>query len=313
MIYLYVIIAVLLCILAVMIFKYFKLKSEIGKISDQLEELVSDNSEKMLDISLAEKELERLAGLFNKYNDKQRQIVAGAIKDEEFLKDSVANISHDLRTPLTVILGHLQLIAKTELTGEQRERLDIVNNKAVRMKELVDTFYEYSLVTTSKEEMKHDKLNILNMLIDLISDCAPLMDKKGITPKIDFPEHSVYIYSDRNAVDRIFQNLISNSIKYSSGDISMSLVSDDRSVVLSVSNPVSEDSELDPDRMFDRFYTGDSSRNSGGTGLGLAVVKELTEKLGGSVKSEKEGIKLTVKLELPVSNGLMYVYSGEEG
>ena len=313
MIYLYVIIAVLLCILAVMIFKYFKLKSEIGKISDQLEELVSDNSEKMLDISLAEKELERLAGLFNKYNDKQRQIVAGAIKDEEFLKDSVANISHDLRTPLTVILGHLQLIAKTELTGEQRERLDIVNNKAVRMKELVDTFYEYSLVTTSKEEMKHDKLNILNMLIDLISDCAPLMDKKGITPKIDFPEHSVYIYSDRNAVDRIFQNLISNSIKYSSGDISMSLVSDDRSVVLSVSNPVSEDSELDPDRMFDRFYTGDSSRNSGGTGLGLAVVKELTEKLGGSVKAEKEGIKLTVKLELPVSNGLMYVYSGEEG
>lgn len=313
MIYLYVIIAVLLCILAVMIFKYYKLKSEIGKISDQLEELVSDNSEKMLDISLAEKELERLAGLFNKYNDKQRQIVAGAIKDEEFLKDSVANISHDLRTPLTVILGHLQLIAKTELTGEQRERLDIVNNKAVRMKELVDTFYEYSLVTTSKEEMKHDKLNILNMLIDLISDCAPLMDKKGITPKIDFPEHSIYIYSDRNAVDRIFQNLISNSIKYSSGDISMSLVSDDRSAVLSVSNPVSEDSELDPDRMFDRFYTGDSSRNSGGTGLGLAVVKELTEKLGGSVKAEKEDIKLTVKLELPVSNGLMYVYSGEEG
>ncbi|MCR5848688.1 MAG: HAMP domain-containing histidine kinase [Lachnospiraceae bacterium] len=139
------------------------------------------------------------------------------------------------------------------------------------------------------------------------------MDKKGITPKIDFPEHSVYIYSDRNAVDRIFQNLISNSIKYSSGDISMSLVSDDRSAVLSVSNPVPEDSELDPDRMFDRFYTGDSSRNSGGTGLGLAVVKELTEKLGGSVKAEKEDIKLTVKLELPVSNGLMYVYSGEEG
>ena len=89
------------------------------------------------------------------------------------------------------------------LTDEQKERLDIVNNKAVRMKELVDTFYEYSLVTTSKEEMKHEKLNILNMLIDLISDCAPLMDKKGITPKIDLPGHSVYIFSDRNAIDRI--------------------------------------------------------------------------------------------------------------
>ncbi|MCR4649387.1 MAG: HAMP domain-containing histidine kinase [Lachnospiraceae bacterium] len=302
MIYLYIIIAVLVCIIAVLIYKNIKLRSGIGKISDQLEELVSDNSEKMLDISLTDQKLERLAGLFNKYNDKQRQVVAGAIKDEEFLKDSVANISHDLRTPLTVILGHIQLISKTELTPEQRERLDIVNNKALRMKELVDTFYEYSLVTTSKEEMKHDKLNILNMLIDLISDCAPLMDKKGITPQIDFPEHSVYIYSDRNAVDRIFQNLISNSIKYSFGDISISLVSDDRSVVLSVSNPIPEDSELDPERMFDRFYTGDSSRNSGGTGLGLAVVKELTEKLGGSIKAERNGNKLIMRLELPVGS-----------
>lgn len=300
MIWLYIAIAVLSCAVIVLLYRYIRLKSEIRKISGQLEELVSDNSEKMLDISFVDKELERLAGLFNQYNDKQRQIVAGAIKDEDFLKDSVANISHDLRTPLTVILGHLQLIAKTDLTPDQRERLDIVNNKAVRMKELVDTFYEYSLVTTSNEVMKHDKLNILNMLIDLISDCAPLMDKKGITPKIDLPEHSVYIYSDRNAIDRILQNLITNSIRYSAGNISVKLESINDGIVLSVANPIPEDSELDPDRMFDRFYTGDSSRNSGGTGLGLAVVKELTSKLGGNINAVRSGGMLTIKLELPV-------------
>ena len=299
MIWLYIAIAVLSCAVIVLLYRYIRLKSEIRKISGQLEELVSDNSEKMLDISFVDKELERLAGLFNQYNDKQRQIVAGAIKDEDFLKDSVANISHDLRTPLTVILGHLQLIAKTDLTPDQRERLDIVNNKAVRMKELVDTFYEYSLVTTSNEVMKHDKLNILNMLIDLISDCAPLMDKKGITPKIDLPEHSVYIYSDRNAIDRILQNLITNSIRYSAGDINVKLETVNDGIVLSVANPISEDSELDPDRMFDRFYTGDSSRNSGGTGLGLAVVKELTSKLGGNINAVRSGGMLTIKLELP--------------
>ena len=299
MIWLYIAIAVLSCAVIVLLYRYIRLKSEIRKISGQLKELVSDNSEKMLDISFVDKELERLAGLFNQYNDKQRQIVAGAIKDEDFLKDSVANISHDLRTPLTVILGHLQLIAKTDLTPDQRERLDIVNNKAVRMKELVDTFYEYSLVTTSNEVMKHDKLNILNMLIDLISDCAPLMDKKGITPKIDLPEHSVYIYSDRNAIDRILQNLITNSIRYSAGDINVKLETVNDGIVLSVANPIPEDSELDPDRMFDRFYTGDSSRNNGGTGLGLAVVKELTSKLGGNINAVRSGGMLTIKLELP--------------
>ena len=300
MTYLYIAIGALSVALIVLLYRHIRLKSEIRKISGQLEELVSDNSEKMLNISFVDKELERLAGLFNQYNDKQRQIVAGAIQDEDFLKDSVANISHDLRTPLTVILGHLQLISKTDLSDEQKERLDIVNNKAVRMKELVDTFYEYSLVTTSNAEMKHDKLNILNMLIDLISDCAPLMDKKGITPQIDLPEHSVYIYSDKNAIDRILQNLITNSIRYSSGDISVKLETVEDGIVLSVANPIPADSELDPVRMFDRFYTGDSSRNSGGTGLGLAVVKELTAKLGGIIGAVRHGEQLTIRLELPV-------------
>lgn len=299
MTYLYIVIGVLSVALIVLLYRYIRLKSEIRKISDQLEELVSNNSEKMLDISFVDKELERLAGLFNQYNDKQRQIVAGAIQDEDFLKDSVANISHDLRTPLTVILGHLQLISKTDLSDEQKERLDIVNNKAIRMKELVDTFYEYSLVTTSNVEMKHDKLNILNMLIDLISDCAPLMDKKGITPRIDLPEHSVYIYSDRSAIDRILQNLITNSIRYSSGDISVKLETVEDGIVLSVANPIPAESELDPVRMFDRFYTGDSSRNNSGTGLGLAVVKELTAKLGGSIGAVRDGEQLTIRLKLP--------------
>ena len=125
------------------------------------------------------------------------------------------------------------------------------------------------------------------------------MDKKGITPKIDLPEHSVYIYSDRNAIDRILQNLITNSIRYSAGDINVKLESVNDGIVLSVANPIPEDSELDPDRMFDRFYTGDSSRNSGGTGLGLAVVKELTSKLGGNINAVRSGGMLTIKLELP--------------
>lgn len=282
-----------------LLYRYLKLRSELHKVSDQLESLINDDSEKMIDITLIDKELERLAGLFNQYNDKQRQIVAGAMRDEDYLKDSVANISHDLRTPLTVILGHLQILSKEELTPSQKERLDIINGKALRMKELVDTFYEYSLVTTSNEELKIEKLNFLNMLIDLISDCAPLMDKKGITPNIDLPEHSVYINSDRNAVDRILQNLISNAVRYSTGNIDISLKQVSKTITLTVANPIPEDSELNPNRMFDRFYTGDSSRSNGGTGLGLAVVKELTERLQGSVRAERAGNNLTISLTLP--------------
>lgn len=282
------------------LYRYLKLRSEIRKVSDQLQLLVSGDSEKMLDISFVDSELERLAGLFNRYNDKQRMIVAGAMKDEEYLKDSVASISHDLRTPLTVILGHLQLLEKTEVTDDQAERLEIIHSKAVRMKELVDTFYEYSLVTSSATRSEPERINIHNMIIDFISENAPLMDKKNITPAIELPEHSVYINSDKKAVERILQNLMSNAIRYSKGDLSISLkTTDDRSVIFGISNSIPADSTLDPERMFDRFYTGDSSRSSGGTGLGLAVVKELTERLGGSVSAEIAGTLLSITVKLP--------------
>ena len=289
----------LACAVILLLYKYIKLRSEIKKVSDQLEELVDDNSEKMLDISFVDKEFERLAGLFNKYNDKQRQIVAGAMKDEEFLKDSVANISHDLRTPLTVILGHLQLLSKSDLTPEQAERVETVQNKAIRMKELVDTFYEYSLVTTSDTKLEPEKLNLVNMLFDFISENAPLMDKKGITPHISLPEHSVFITSDKKTLDRILQNLITNTIRYSEGDISITLTPGEKQVSLTIGNPITPDSQLNPERMFDRFYTGDSSRSSGGTGLGLAVVKELTARLGGEVSASVKDHILTVNMDLP--------------
>lgn len=294
------VITVLSLICLFLLYRYLKLRSEIRNVSDQLQLLVSGENEKMLDISFIDSELERLAGLFNRYNDKQRMLVAGAMKDEEHLKDSVANISHDLRTPLTVILGHLQLLDKTVLSPDQTERLDIIRDKAIRMKELVDTFYEYSLVTSSANMLEPEKINIHNMLINYISENAPLMDKKNITPVIDLPEHSVFINSDRKALERIIQNLMSNAIRYSKGDLSISLKNnDDKYVVFSISNTIPADSTLDPERMFDRFYTGDSSRNSGGTGLGLAVVRELTERLGGSVSSELNDRLLNISVKLP--------------
>ena len=276
------------------------MRSELRSVSGQLEALVGDETEKMIDISFADKELEHLAGLLNQYNDKQRMIVAGAKRDEENLKDSVANISHDLRTPLTVMLGHLQLIDKTGLSEEQARRIDIVISKAVRMKELVETFYEYSLINASEFELKPEKINVSNLLIDLISENAPAMEEKGIVPSIDLPSQSVFVTADRNALDRIFQNLLTNAIRYSAGNISLKLSAEESKVSFMISNPVEKDSNIDTTRLFDRFYTGDRSRHSGSTGLGLAVVKDLTVKLGGTISATCENDELTIKIDFSV-------------
>ena len=290
------VIIVLICVVIALVIKILLIRKEVRSVSGQMEALVSGRTEKMIDISFADSEIERLAGLLNQYNDMQRMIAASAVRDEEHLKDAVANISHDLRTPLTVMLGHLQLIDRSGLTEEQTRRIDIVIGKAQHMKDLVETFYEYSLINTSEYEMKEEKINVSNLLIDLISDNAPALETKGLEVNVDVPEHSVYLMADRNAISRIVQNLLTNAIRYSAGAVGITLSEDGDGICLSVSNPVADPEQIDADRLFERFYTGDTSRRSGGTGLGLAVVKELVQKSGGKVSAECRDRELVITL-----------------
>jgi signal transduction histidine kinase len=282
-----------------LLLKQTLLKRQIRSLSKQMNELTCGNSEKMLDISLIDKDLERLAGILNQYNDKQRQAVAGAIRHEEYLKESIANISHDLRTPLTVILGHLQLLQKTELTPEQAQRVTIILNKAEKMKELVTDFYELSVLDADKLSPQKGKFNLSNLLIDLIAENAPALENRGIYPEVNLPDYSVMLVSDRNMIERILQNLLTNAVRYSTGTIKIRLTKNEKGIVtFCIENPIQNSSELNPDRLFERFYTGDKSRHTESTGLGLSVVKLLTEKLGNRVSASIQDDILSVILEL---------------
>lgn len=286
-------------LLLILLLKYLQTKRQIRNLSKQMAELVDGKSEKMLDISLVDKDLEELAGILNRYNDKQRQSVASTLRHENSLKESIANISHDLRTPLTVILGHLQLLRKENLTDKQEQRVETIFHKAERMNELIQTFYDLSVLEAEQITPQREDFNLSNLLINLIAENAPVLETKNLSPKIDLPPHSVYLNSDYSMVERILQNLLTNAIRYSSGDIKMSLRNArENRAIFTIENPIDSKTEINPDRLFERFYTGDASRHSGGTGVGLAVVKLLTDKLGGNVSAEIKSNVLTVTLEI---------------
>lgn len=287
-----------------LLIKHIMLKREIKNVTNQMKMLADGSTEKMLDLSLIDSDLEQLAGVLNQYNEKQRYNVACALQHEERLKESVANVSHDLRTPLTVILGHLQLLQRLDLTDEQAKRVNIVLNKADRMNTLVGSFYEISILDSDQACPQKEKLNLCNMLMDLITDNAPALDSKNIQLEIILPDYSVFIISDRSIVDRIFQNLFTNAIRYSAGFIRISLSQTDKDgIVFCIENTVQNVKELDEKRMFERFYTGDTSRNSKGTGLGLAVVKLLADKLGCRISAELHSNILEIKVffRMPLS------------
>ena len=281
-----------IAVLIVVLFKYVQIKRQIRNLSKQMTDLTTGKSEKMLDISLVDKDIEQLAAVLNQYNEKQRQSIASTLRHEMYLKESIANISHDLRTPLTVILGHLQLLKKENLSAGQTQRIETIYNKAERMKALIQTFYDVSVIDAKD-------FNLTNLLINLITENAPALEAKGISPVIGLPNHSVYLHSDYGMVERIFQNLIINAIRYSSGSIKIDLKQGkEKSAIFIIENPIDSKVEIDPNRLFERFYTGDKSRHNSGTGVGLAVVKLLTDKLGGNVFAKIENDTLTISLEI---------------
>ncbi|MBU9729113.1 sensor histidine kinase [Diplocloster modestus] len=275
------------------------LKMQIRHLNRQMCDLAGGASDKMLDISLMDRDLEKLAGVLNRYHTRQRYTVAQALRHEEHLKESIANISHDLRTPLTVILGHLQLLQKSDLTPEQYQRIETVLHKAERMKEFIGAFYDLSVLDSDQVTPRKERINLSNLLIDLLTENAPAMESRGICPDMILPDHSIFILSDRDMTERIFQNLLTNAIRYTAGIIRIRLSQDEKGRILfCIENTVSEDLDLDTARIFERFYTGDTSRHSGSSGLGLAVVKLLTVKLDGQISAEMTAGGLAIRLML---------------
>lgn len=235
----------------------------------------------------------------NQYNDRQRQTIAAAIRHEEYLKESVANISHDLRTPLTVMLGHLQLLQRTDLSPGQAQRIAIILNKAEKMKSLVSDFYELSILDADNMIPQKEKFNLSNLLLDLIAENAPTLENNGLCPDMDLPGYSVMLVSDCIMVERILQNLLINVVLYSTGTIKIRLSENaNGKITFCIENPIPDNADLNTDKLFERFYTGDKSRNNESTGLGLAVVKILAEKLGGTVSAVLHQNILTVIFEI---------------
>lgn len=287
----------ILCVLLLVIsVKYSMLKRQIRSITKQMNQLNQGKSEKILDLSLIDSDLENLASELNQQYQKQRSITASALRQEENLKESIANLSHDLRTPLTIIIGHLQLLQKSKLSEEQTNRVEVALRKSFRLKNLISTFYELSVLDSNHMELNLENINVSNLFMDFIAEQASQFYKKQIQPEIHMPQSSIFIKADSNMLERIFQNLLTNAIKYTKGTINISFFDTQKHVIFQIENTIDESHQLDTERIFERFYTGNPSRNGESSGLGLAVVKSLVEKMNGTINASLCNNSLSIQI-----------------
>ena len=257
----------------ILAFSLFSWKRQICEITKQ----ISEN--KKLRISLSNKQIEKLAGIINEKKHLEQKTNIQIIQEKEQLKHSIANISHDLRTPLTSIQGYLTLLKDCEDKEEQEHYFSIIQAKADYLTELLQIFYDLSLIESDDYILGIEKIDVNRIVTDcLISKYNEL---KELSPTIKIENAPVWITGNAVACKRIIENLISNAIRYSNDAIEIAI---DANGVFTVKNTAPELKNTDVTMLFQKFYTVDTSRSNGNTGLGLYIVKELLNKIEGGIK-----------------------------
>jgi len=258
-------------ILAVSLFSW---KHQISEMSRQLRE------NRKIRITLSNRCIEELAGLINEKNNLEKKLQNQILQDEECLKQSISDISHDLRTPLTSIRGYLTLLQNSKNLEEQRKYFSIIQSKADYLTDLVQSFYDLSVIENDNDIMEIQRLDINK----LVTDCliGKYNELQGINLVVKTENEPVWICGNLTACKRIIENLIVNAISYTDGYIELEINKDG---IFTIKNSTSElDGIADINMLFQKFYTSDKSRSKGNTGLGLYIVKELLMKINGGIK-----------------------------
>ena len=257
--------------------RFISLKKQLRKIEKQI------YSKERVNITLNDKDVERLAETINTTMQVQKQLRIDIMNREERLKQNISDIAHDLRTPLASIRGYITLL-KNCTEQEKKEYLNIIERKSEELNLLINNFYEVSLYDNSSLEIQTTSIDIVQIIMEIVISNYSLIKNNEIEINNRLPEKQIKIYGEEIICKRIIQNLISNSIKYSTGYISIELYEFDNEVIFIIRNSVLDLKKSELEHLFERFYNVDKSRNSSGSGLGLYIVKLLLEKIGGEVK-----------------------------
>ncbi|MEH6936475.1 HAMP domain-containing sensor histidine kinase [Bacillus sp. JJ664] len=293
----YVTIFVMLVLLIVLT-RYFLLKKEIKRTRKQLKEINQNRVEKKIDLNYFENEIEMLAVEINHQIDLTKRAQAEKRLSENELKQAISYISHDIRTPMTSILGYIQFLESDELPTEMRkEYTNIVKHSALRLKVLLEDFFELSIIDQLEYPIKIEKVKLNNVISEVLLAFYEEFNKKKIEPVIIIPENEIHILADPSAIKRVVENLLLNAIRHYNGNVKIQLEKCDHSVQFSISNSVNQLSQHDLNHMFDRFYKADQTRTGKGTGLGLPIAKSLMEKMNGSITAELIENELCMKCE----------------
>ena len=288
-------VSILVCILAVLVIaltvKLILIKRSIREIAAEFVDKVETDTNTLIDVSTGDKDVVLLADRLNSKLGTLRKEHLQYHQGNAELKTAITNISHDLRTPLTAICGYLDMLEKTEDKEKQAHYIEIMKERSGMMKHLTEELFKYSIILSEEEEMPTETVYVNQLLAESIGGFYPALTEKGITPDISLTEKRIERDVNKEALTRIFTNLLNNAVKYSDGDLIIEL-NDDGEILFT--NHAKGLSAVEVEQLFNRFYTVEAAHNS--TGIGLSIVRTLVERMHGSISASYEKECVTIKI-----------------
>lgn len=283
----------LILIILILIIKIIVLKKSVGEIRADFSAHRKGDSNSLITVSSRDKDICRLATDMNEALKEQRKMYLLYEQGDQELKTSVANISHDLRTPLTAISGYLELLREEEKTEAVEKYLSIIEERTNHMKKLTTEMFEYSVIVAKDEtDLLLEDVSLNQMLEDCVMNYYAALLEKNIDLSVDITEEKIIRKLDKASIERVLSNLISNALKYSDGDLSISMKEDGE---ITFANTAKKLNPVLVERLFGRFYTVENARNS--TGLGLSIARTFVERMNGEIRAEYHHDKLYIILK----------------
>ena len=237
--------------------------------------------------------LRELAHDINNIRDGLRKSIESEMKSENMKTELITNVSHDLKTPLTSIINYIDLLKRENIESETaKDYINILDKKSQRLKVLIDDLFEASKATSGAMELNITKIDIVQLLKQSLGENDERFKNSNLSVKLDIPDTKIFINGDGQRLYRVFENLISNIVKYSLSNTRVYIqmyVDDENKVVIIMRNISAYELDFCANEITNRFKRGDSSRSTEGAGLGLAIAKSIVELHGGKFNIEVDG------------------------
>ncbi|MCL2364907.1 MAG: HAMP domain-containing histidine kinase [Defluviitaleaceae bacterium] len=281
---------------AIMLAKWLLLKRDLREIGRLSTHILQTDTNAQLTTTTFDKDITALSQSINNLLQKSRQDYFDVQRTQAILKQAITNISHDLRTPLTSAKGYLQMFENKDIDNETRLRyLTTIRERLDALTLLMDSLFAFSRAVEGDVVLR--RVNVSNILRDTLVGNYVDIEKKGMTVDNNIPDTPLYAICDEDAIKRVLTNLIANAATHGRDYLRVTL-SDG---VIEIANKTDDLHNIVINNIFERFYTADTSRSNKRTGLGLAIAKELLEKMNATISVEKKGEFFVTKIKLKIA------------